>query len=165
MLKTVTVREQIDLFLAEKRLAIVGVSRSPTDFTRVMMREFVNRGYDVVPVNPAVDSLDGRPCFARVQDILPPVRAVLIMTPPKITEQVIRDCLQAGVKQVWFHKGVGPGAASAESIAYGREHGIGVIPGFCPFMFFEQTAWFHRGHAALLRLSGGYPNRIQQRPA
>ena len=159
MLQTVTVREQIDGFLAEKRIAIVGVSRTPNDFTRMMMKEFVSRGYDVVPVNPAVQELDGRRCYARVQDILPPVKSALIMTPPGVTEQVVRDCAQAGVKQVWLHKGVGPGAASEAAINYCHEHGMGVIPGFCPFMFFEQTPWFHRAHVFLLRLGGNFPTK------
>ena len=47
-------RARIDDFLSRKRLALVGVSRNPQDFTRSMFREFRRRGYDVVPVNPNV---------------------------------------------------------------------------------------------------------------
>jgi len=49
-----TTLQDIQSFLDLKRLAVVGVSRNPTDFTRVLFREFRNRGYDAVPVNPAV---------------------------------------------------------------------------------------------------------------
>lgn len=159
MLQTIPVRDQIAGFLAEKRIAIVGVSRTPNDFTRMMMQEFVKRGYDVVPVNPAVQELDGRRCYARVQEIQPPVKAALIMTKPGVTEQIVHDCAQAGIRQVWLHKGVGPGAASDTAIRYCQEHEIRVIPGFCPFMFFEQTQFFHRAHVFMLRLGGNFPTK------
>lgn len=45
-------------FLGQKRLAIVGVSRQPRDFSRALFREFCSRGYEVVPVNPAAREIE-----------------------------------------------------------------------------------------------------------
>ena len=92
-----TTRAQIDDFLAQKRLAFVGVSRNPKDFSRGLFRELQQRGYDVIPVNPQATELDGQPCWARVQDITPPVDGALLMTPPHVTNQVVRDCAEAGI--------------------------------------------------------------------
>jgi predicted CoA-binding protein len=83
-------------FLAERRLAVVGVSHHPQDFSRGLFRELLRRGYDVVPVNPARGEIEGLPCAARVQDVSPPVVGVLVMTRPEVTEQVVRDCVEAG---------------------------------------------------------------------
>jgi uncharacterized protein len=155
---TTTTRELIDDFLAQKRLALVGVSRDPRDFSRQMFRELTRRGYDMVPVNPNLVNVDGERCFDRVQDILLPVDGVLVMTPPAQSELVVRDCVEAGIRRVWLHRGVGPGAVSRAAVDYCRGRGLSVIEGCCPFMFLPGTPAFHRFHGFILKLTGRYPS-------
>ena len=62
-----TVMERIQDFLGQKRVAIVGVSRQPKGFSRVLLREFRQKGYDAVPVNPEAREMEGLPCFARLK--------------------------------------------------------------------------------------------------
>ena len=138
-------------FLAQKRLAVVGVSRHPKDFSRGLFRELWRRGYDVVPVNPQADEVDGRRCFAQVQDIAPPVEGALLMTTPQVTEAVVRDCAAAGIGRVWMHQGAGVGAVSAAAVEFCQERGIRVVAGYCPYMFLPKAAWFHRLHGWLRR--------------
>ena len=66
-----TTRQQIDDFWALKRLAVIGVSRDPKHFSNRLWQELRQRGYDAVAVNPNVEELDGRRCYAHVQDIEP----------------------------------------------------------------------------------------------
>jgi predicted CoA-binding protein len=73
---------QICEFFNSGRIALVGVSRNVKDFTRVLFREFLARGYDAVPVHPGVGDIEGHPCFARIQEITPPVEAALLLTAP-----------------------------------------------------------------------------------
>jgi predicted CoA-binding protein len=144
----------IQQFLACRRLAVVGVSRDPRDFSRSVFRAFSERGYDAVPVNPSGGEVDGRACAPRLADVRPPVEAALLMTPPSITERVVRECADAGVRQVWMHRGAGQGAVSPEAVAFCRERGIVVVEGACPFMFLPGTGPFHGFHRFLLRLVG-----------
>ncbi len=153
-----TVQQQVTEFLAQERIAIVGVSRDEKDFTRTIFNEFVKRGYDVVPVNPNAADIAGQKCYARVQEIQPPVGGVLVMTPPAASEQVARDCAAAGVKHVWLHRGEGIGAMSDAALAVCQQNGIGVVPGFCPYMFLDNTAFFHRIHAFFRKRSADYRN-------
>ena len=148
---------RIKEFLGQKRLAIVGVSQQPKDFSRTLFREFRDRGYDVVPVNPAVREIDGQACFARVQEIQPPVTAVLLMTTPAVTESVVKDCAEAGIPRVWMYRATGTGAVSAEAVGFCESKGISVIPGECPFMFLPQGAWYHRFHGWVKKITGKYP--------
>ena len=150
-------RELIDVFLAHKRLAIVGVSRNERDFTRVMFRAFAERGYEVVPVNPRVAEIDGRACYRHLQEINPPVSAALIMTTPSETEAVVQDCVKAGIKLIWLYRAVGKGAVSENAISFCAEHSIEVIPGYCPYMFFPDAGFGHRLHGMILKLTGRYP--------
>src|SRR5256885_15710176 len=106
-----TVMERIQDFLGQKRFAIVGVSQSPKDFSRALFREFRERGYDPVPVNPAAREIEGQPCFPCLQEIQPPVDAVLLMTSPAVTDTVVRDCAEAGIKLVWMYRAGGRGGA------------------------------------------------------
>lgn len=90
--------ELIEDFLAQKRIAIAGISRDPASDSARLFQELSRCGYDVVPVNPNTTEMHGRPCFPRVQDIRPSVHAVLIMTSPAVTEAVVNDCAEAGVR-------------------------------------------------------------------
>jgi uncharacterized protein len=147
----------IEDFLGQKRLAVVGVSRQPKDFSLALFREFRKRGYDAVPVNPEAEQIDEQPCFARLQSIDPPVDAALLMTSPAATDAVVRDCAEAGIKRVWMYRAGGAGAVSPEAVKFCEEQGIDVIPGECPFMFFPGGSWFHRAHGWVRKITGAYP--------
>ena len=149
--------EQIQDFLAQKRLAIVGVSHNPKSFSRSLYNEFKSRGYDTVAVNPAADEIAGERCYARLQDIRPPVDAVLLMTSPQVTDTVVRDCVEAGIKQVWMYRAAGQGAVSEAAVQFCRDHGIQVVAGECPYMFFPGAGWLHRFHGLVKKISGAYP--------
>ena len=147
----------ITAFLNQKRIAMVGVSHQPTDFSRSLFRELLARGYDVVPVNPAAQDIEGRRCFARMQDISPPVEGVLLMTSPAVTDSVVRDSADAGVRQVWMYRGAGRGAVSDAAVEFCESHGMSVIPGECPFMFLPGGSWVHRFHGFVHKIAGVYP--------
>lgn len=143
-------------FLGCRRIAVVGFSRDPRSLSRAATDELRRRGYDVVPVNPnAGEAVDGRRCAARVQDVTPPPEAALLFTTPAVSEQVVRDCAEAGVRHVWMHRGMGPGAASSEAVAYCRSHGIEVVTDACVFMHLPEAGFVHRAHGWGRRVFGG----------
>ncbi len=151
--------ETIQDFLAQKRIAMAGVSRDPRSFSVALFDELCRCGYDVVPVNPNVKEVKGRRCFARVQDIQPPVDAALLMTSPNETEHVVNDCAEARISRIWMYKAAGKGAVSARAVEFCRERGLKVIPGECPFMFLPEAAGIHRFHGFVRRIIGSYPRR------
>lgn len=144
-------------FIGQSRLALVGVSRNPRDFSRVLFRELVQRGYDVVPVHPGVPEIEGRQCFARVRDITPPVSAALLLTAPNVTDDVVHDCAEAGVTRVWMFRATGAGAVSSSAVSFCQANHIRVVAGECPFMFLPDAGLIHRLHGGLRRLTGRYP--------
>ncbi|SPE40999.1 CoA-binding protein [Candidatus Sulfopaludibacter sp. SbA3] len=148
---------EIETFLQRKRFAAIGVSRNPKDFTRTLFAEFRRRGYDVVPVNPGVSAIDDVPCFASVRDISPPVEGALLLTRPEVSDDIADQCIQAGVRQVWMYRAGGTGAVSPRAVVACQLNGIQVIAGECPFMFFSDTAFFHRAHGFCRKLMGRFP--------
>lgn len=147
----------IEAFLAEKRLAVVGVSRRRQDFTRRLWEELLRRGYDALPVNPLAAEIAGRRCYRRVQEIEPPPGAALLLTRPAVTEQVVRDCAEAGIRRLWLYRAVGRGAVSQEAVAFCQAQGMPVVAGLCPRMFLPEAGWIHRLHGWLWKIGGGYP--------
>lgn len=135
-------------FLAVRRIAIVGLSRQPADFTRTLARAFLQRGYQIVPVNPAAagEVLEGSTAVARLQDARPPVEAALLLTAPAQTDAALRDCVEAGVRRVWLHRGGGRGAESPGALAFCAAHGLDVVHDLCPFMALPGAEWPHRLH-------------------
>jgi predicted CoA-binding protein len=159
MAATSTTLRDIDDFLALRRLAVVGVSRDAKHFSHVLWQELRQRRYEAIPVNPNATEIDGQRCYARVQEIAPPVEGVLVMTPAAVSAQVVRDCVEAGIHNVWLHKGAGggPGAVDAAAVELCREHGIALVAGQCPYMFLPGTPFFHEIHGFFRKLTGGYP--------
>jgi hypothetical protein len=144
-------------FLATKRLAVVGVSREPKHFSRGLFREFLAQGYDAVPVNPHAEQIEGRPCFARLADITPPVDAALLMTPANLAEQVLHECTEANIKRIWVYKPAGDGTIHDRAVDFCRKRGFAVIEGYCPHMFLPNAAFVHRLHRFLMKVTGSYP--------
>jgi predicted CoA-binding protein len=144
-------------FLAQKRIAVVGVSHDPKDFSRGLFRTLRARGYDAVAVNPELESVDDAPCFATLDEVIPPVDGVLVMTSPAVTDKVVRQCEHLGIPRVWMYRAAGDGAVSPQAVEFCEEHGIKVVPGECPYMFLEHGGWFHRLHGLINRISGRYP--------
>jgi len=150
--------EAIEDFLAQKRIALVGISHESKDFSVTLFEELCRRGYDVVPVNPKLAEVRGRRCYRDVQEIQPPVEAALLMTSPGVSETVVRDCAEAGIRRVWLYRAAGQGAVSAKAVEFCREQGIQVVPGECPYMFLP-AAGLHGIHGFIRKITGRYPRR------
>ena len=124
--------ENIRDFLAQKRFAFIGVSRQPKDFSRALFREFKTRNYEPVPVHLEAAEIEGVRCFTHLRDIQPAVDSVLLMTSPTVTNLVLRECVEAGIKRVWFYRGAGQGALTEGALQICHAHGIHVIAGRVP---------------------------------
>lgn len=127
-------------FLAQKRIAVVGVSDKRETGCNAAYRKFREAGYTVYPVNPRLTTFEGAPCYPDLASIPDRPDGVFILTNPRVAEDVVRQCVDLGVGRVWLHcmMGTKPGLAanmtsvSPDAVALCREHGIAVIPGSCP---------------------------------
>jgi predicted CoA-binding protein len=100
-----TVKEAADAFLANKRIAVTGVSRSPKDHgSNTVYKRLRDRGYEVFAVNPNADKVEGDPCYQDLKSIPGGVQAVVIGTRPEIAEDTMRECAELGITQVWMHR-------------------------------------------------------------
>jgi predicted CoA-binding protein len=153
------VKEAASAFLANQRVAVTGVSRTPkTHGSNVVYQRLRERGYEVFAVNPNANEVEGDRCYKDLRSIPGGVQAVVIGTRPEIAEDTIGECVELGIKHVWMHRGPGTGSVSAAATDYGRQHGITVIDGGCPLMFGPTADFGHR----IMRLvyAGHVPKQV-----
>jgi predicted CoA-binding protein len=130
-------------FLSAKRVAVVGVSDQRETGCNAAYQRFQEAGYTVWPVNPRLEEFEGAPCFPDLASLPEKPDGVFILTNPSVTDQIVDECVELGVKQVWMHcmMGTKPGLAesmtsvSQQAVEKCRQQGIQVIPGSCPNQF------------------------------
>jgi len=137
--------ELVKDFLAQKKIAVVGVSDKRETGCNMSYKKFKEAGYQVYGVNPRITTFEGDPCYPDLKSLPEKPDAVFILANPKVTEQVVQQCVDLGVKHVWMHcmMGTKPGLAtsmssvSSDAVRMCRENGIAVIPGSCPNQFIK----------------------------
>src|SRR5215207_8322284 len=102
-------------FLAQKKIAIVGVSDKRDTGCNLAYKKLKENGYQVFAVNPRITTYEGAPCYSDLKSIPERPDAVFILTSPKVTEQIIQQCVDLDVKLVWMHcmLGTKPGMAAS----------------------------------------------------
>ena len=154
-------KEAAEDFLAQKRIAVAGVSRTNgSQAANIVYKGLRGAGYDVFAVSPGADEVEGDPCFHDLKSIPDGVDAVVIATAPDVSVNVARECAELGIKRVWLHRSFGSGSVSDEASDFCREHGIPVIAGGCPMMFREGADLAHRCMRFVVGLSGGLPIEV-----
>ena len=157
-----TIKDAASTFLANKRVAVTGVSRDAKSGhgSNVVYKRLRERGYDVFAVNPNADEVEGDRCYHDLRSIEGGVDAVVIGTRPEHAEATMHECAELGIGHVWMHRGPGGGSVSEPAADYGREHGIAVIDGGCPCMFGPTADFGHKAMRAVFTLTGNVPRQV-----
>ena len=157
----VKVRDAAEDFLSIRRVAVTGVSRTPSGHgSNTVYQRLRSRGYEVFAVNPEADTVEGDPCYPSLAAIPGGVGAVVIATRPERAEGTMREAVELGISHVWMHRSFGAGSVSAPATEYGRAHGVTVIDGGCPLMFGDVSDGGHRFMCHLLTLTGKVPRTV-----
>ena len=148
-------------FLAQKKIAVVGVSDKRDTGCNLNYNKFKENGYQVYAVNPRIASFQGDACYPDLKSIPEKPDAVFILANPKVTEQIVGQCVELGIKRVWMHcmMGTKPGLAagmtsvSPHAVEMCKANGIAVISGSCPNQFLKPD-FAHRMMRGLWRTLG-----------
>jgi uncharacterized protein len=158
---TPTLDTQVHEFLAQKRIAVAGVSRNNSHHPagNLIYRRLKKTGHEVFPVNPHIQTFEGDRCYADLRSIRGGVDGVVIVTRRETAERIVQDCSDAGVRRVWMHQSMGKKGSSVSpaAVEYCRQHDISVIAGACPMMYGDGVDLGHTCMRWILRLTGGLP--------
>ena len=154
-------------FLAQKRIAVAGVSRSGQSAANAIYKKLRSAGYTVFAVNPGADSVEGDTCYPDLKSIPGGIDAVMAATHPKATEAIVHECADLGIRRVWMHQSfkVLGTSISEDAVRFCRDRGISVIPGACPMMFYGPVDVAHWCARWLLQATGSLPKPASLPPA
>ena len=154
----------VEKFLAQKSIAVVGVSDKRDTGCNLNYQKFKENGYQVYAVNPRISQYKDDPCYPDLKSIPEKPDAVFILASPKVTDLIVRECVDLGIKHVWMHcmmgtkSGLAAGmtSVSREAVELCKANGIAVIPGSCPNQFLKPD-FGHATMRGLWRILGFMP--------
>jgi hypothetical protein len=155
------VKQAASEFLANKRIAVTGVSRNAQGHgSNIVYQRLRQRGYEVFAVNPNAEEVEGDASYSDLRSIPGGVGAVVIGTRPETADSTMRECVELGIKHVWMHRSFGGGSVSEAAAEYGRQQGITVIAGGCPLMFDPTADAGHKVMRFAFTLTGKVPRSV-----
>jgi uncharacterized protein len=106
-------------------IAILGASAERSKFGNKAVRAFVARGYDVYPVNPKADEIEGLTAYPSLAAIPEGVELdrISVYLPPAVGMKVLPEIAARGCGELWLN----PGSESEELVAAAEKQGLNVI--------------------------------------
>ena len=149
--------QPVSEFLSQKTIAVAGVSRDPREAANAVYRKLRGLGYRVFAVNPNATRVEGDPCYPDLGSIPEALEAVIIATHPDVAVQVVRQCAELAIRQVWLHRSFGQGSVAEEAVRECESQGIRCLVGGCPMMYCEPVDFGHRCMRWILKLQNRLP--------
>jgi predicted CoA-binding protein len=141
-MKKIFTAQDIEQFIDDKKFAFVGVSGDKKKFGYMLFRDLLKEGYELYPVNPRLDEIEGQMCYASIADVPDDVKKAFIITPKNVTAGIVEQAYQKGIKHVWMQQG----ASDETTVELAKSKGMSVIHDECLYMFAQPTGihGFHR---------------------
>jgi uncharacterized protein len=146
-------KKSIDDFLAPKKMAIAGVSRNPKKFGYQVYKELTEKGFQVFPINPNTDTIDGKLCYKSVSALPEDVKHLLVLTPKTQTESVVQEAKLKGITNLWIQQT----SQTDKAVEIATEAGMNLIYKRCIFTFAEPVKGVHKFHRSIMKLFGKLP--------
>ena len=141
----------IDDFISSKRIAVVGMSRSGKKFGNVVGKELKSKGYEIYPIHPDVQEIDGMTCYPDLKSLSGKVDGVWIAISPKKVPAVLEDAAEIGLKNIWLQQG----AWSKEVQQSIDQLGLSVVSKKCILMYAPPVHSVHKFHRSIKGIFGG----------
>jgi uncharacterized protein len=140
----------IDDFIASKRIAVVGMSRSGKKFGNMAAKELQAKGYEIFPVHPDVLQIDGMNCYPDLKSLTGKVDGVWISIPSKNVPPVLEEVAQIGLKNIWLQQG----AWSKEVQETIDKLSLPVVSKKCIMMYAQPVHSVHKFHRTIKGIFG-----------
>jgi predicted CoA-binding protein len=116
-----TAEQRLRILDRYKRIAMVGLSANPYRPSHYAAMYMIASGYDVCGVNPKEREILGRPCYAALRDVPPPLEIVDIFREPGAVPSIVDEAIELGAKVIWMQLGVFHEGAAARAVEVGLE--------------------------------------------
>ncbi len=145
--------ESIKEFLAQKHLAIAGVSRSKSKFGNTIFKELKKKNYVLYPLHPKLKEFQSTSCYPDIDALPEDVSGIIICTKPDNAERLVNEAVKKGINHIWLQQG----AQNKTTLKMASENKINLITKECILMFAKPEAFLHRFHRGINKIFGIYP--------
>jgi len=118
--------------IKKKTIVVVGISHKEDKFGFKIFRDLLKNGFDVMGVNPTDGEILGEKIYRNLKEINRAIDLVITVVPSSVTERIVDECKELGIKEIWMQ----PGSESDLALAKAKEYGISVVANAC-FMVTE----------------------------
>lgn len=115
------------LLIGAKTIAVVGASPKPDRDSHQIAKHLIDRGYDVIPVNPAAAEILGRKCFPDLKSIGRKVDIVNVFRSPEHVPPIADEAIATQADALWLQSGIAHEAAAKKA----SDAGLYVIEDRC----------------------------------
>ncbi len=119
----------------EKKIAIVGVSSNTRKYGYRIFHDMLSKGFQVYGINPRIGEVAGAKLYKSMGELPAVPDLVITVVQPDVTERIVEECIELGVKEIWMQ----PGSESEQAVAKARDAGMNVVAHAC-FMV-HQGIW------------------------
>ena len=146
--------QKIEQFIAQRHIAIAGISRNPRKFGNAIFKELKKQGYTLYPISQHLTEFEGENCYPDVASLPAEVSGIVIVTKPEQTEILLKQAQEKGISNIWLQQG----SSNAKIIADVANTKNNVIAGQCILMFANPSHFMHHAHIFVNKLFRIYPN-------
>ncbi|HZB99100.1 MAG TPA: CoA-binding protein [Nitrososphaeraceae archaeon] len=111
-----------------KNIAVVGMSKNEGKPAHFVPKYLIERGYNVIPVNPTITEVLGRKSYPSIADMPEDVDVVDIFRRSEDVPVVVMDAMKKkGIKVIWMQEGI----YNEEAERKAKENGMDVVYNRC----------------------------------
>lgn len=126
----------IDAFLNGSPFAVIGASTNRDKYGNKVLRVYQQNNKPVYPINPRAEEIEGLKAYPDLASLPEKPHGISIITPPAVTEQVVKQAVELGIEHIWMQ----PGAESEQAIDYAQKNDVNVIAnGACALVVMGYT--------------------------
>lgn len=110
-----------------KEIAVVGVSHREEKYGFKIFRDLIKAGFNVQGINPRGEDILGRKIYKSLKELERTPDLVITVVPSRVTEKIVEDCKELGIREIWMQ----PGSESQAAIEKAKAYGISVTHNAC----------------------------------
>lgn len=97
--------ENIKAMLQRKKWAVIGATQNTDKYGYKITKKLHDFGYDVYPVNPKYDQVNGLKCYNSIEELYDIVDCISVVVPPKLSNPLTQQIIESPINNIWYQPG------------------------------------------------------------
>ncbi len=128
-----------EIFDKYKNVAVYGMSGNPSKAAHTVPAFFIDRGYNIFPINPKEDEIKGRKVYRSILDIPDEINILNVFRPSEEAYEVVREAVErknqnGDIDLIWLQEGI----VNEDARKLAEENGMEFIQDRCMFKEYNR---------------------------